>query len=85
LAENIIKASLIGGFVGINTRENEVTKFRCAETDKAIKDAIITGVGFLMITVDALDVDGSMFVNYKKITKEDVLSINTNRKDYEKF
>ena len=65
--------------MGINIRENEVAKFRCAETDKAIKDAIITGVGFLMITVDALDADGSMFVNYKKITKEDVLNINTNR------
>jgi hypothetical protein len=43
------------------------------ELNRAIKDAIISGVGFLMITVDALDIDGSMHVNYKKIDKEDVI------------
>ena len=48
------------------------------ELNEAITEAIITGVGFLMITVDALDIDGSMNINYKKINKEDViLSIST--------
>tara|TARA_R110000850_G_scaffold185597_1_gene311345 strand:- start:43 stop:225 length:183 start_codon:yes stop_codon:yes gene_type:complete len=43
------------------------------ELNRAIKDAIIYGVGFLMITVDALDIDGNMHINYKKIDKEDVI------------
>tara|TARA_R110000787_G_scaffold63494_1_gene142877 strand:- start:545 stop:793 length:249 start_codon:yes stop_codon:yes gene_type:complete len=43
-----------------------------SERARAINDAIITGVGFLMITVDALDTDGGMKINYKKINKEDV-------------
>ena len=46
---------------------------RCPELDEAIKDAIITGVGFLMVTVDALDIDGNMHINYKKIDKEEVI------------
>ena len=39
----------------------------------AINDAIITGVGFLMITADALDVGGGIKINYKRINKEDVI------------
>jgi len=44
-----------------------------SERAKAINDAIITGTGFLMITVDALDADGGMKINYKRIDKEDVI------------
>lgn len=48
------------------------------ELHKAIRDAIVSGVGFLMLTADALDIDGSTNVKYKRINKEDVILTKSN-------